>query len=269
MEIVERPAGGEARARNSGISASGAEWLCFLDDDDLWHPDFLRTIDEFLSLNQQADAVNTSYWTFASNGESDVDLVADDLAGCLAAADKTSSERDTSYMDIHGRSFDLLLERNRGNIGTTVVRRDIAEKSGGFLTEFTCAVDWLFFVNVARFSEWYYIPERLAFNREHATRITKTMPTNGVETLRAIHRMWSEESLPTPAHRPLAAYGRDYRFRVQETLWRAIRDRRLDLAQRALSLGLPLLPDWRDRVYALTPRQITWRIERMRTICRA
>jgi hypothetical protein len=167
-------------------------------------------------------------------------------------------------MQIHGRSFELLLERLRGDIDTVAVRRDIVAKAGGFPAGFTYANDWLFFVNVARFAEWHYIPERLAFRRHHASRTTRTQPTNGVEILRAIHHMWAEESLPTPAHRPLAGYGLDYRFRVQETLWGAIRDRRLDLTRRALSLGLPLLPNWRDRVYALTPRQLTWRAERLR-----
>jgi hypothetical protein len=263
VTIVERPAEGEASARNAGIAAADSEWICFLDDDDLWHPDFLRMTDEFLSANKQARAVNTSCWMFAPDGGFSADLTADDLAGCLAAADTTSRGRDTSYMDIHGHSFELLLGRLRGDIDTAAVRRDIVEKAGGFAPGFAYANDWLFFVNVARFVEWHYVPERLAFRREHASRTTRTQVTNGVETLRAIRHMWSEGSLPTPAHRPLAAYGRDYRFRVQETLWGAIRNRRLDLAQRALSLGLPLLPNWRDRIYALTPRQLTWRIEHM------
>ena len=263
VKILERSAQGEACARNAGIAAAGSEWICFLDDDDLWHPDFLRTTDEFLRENKDVSAVNTSCWTFASEVEFDADLIADDLAGCLAAADTTSRGLDTSYMEIHGRSFELLLERLRGDIDTVAVRRDIVERVGGFAVGFTYANDWLFFVNVARFVEWHYIPERLAFRRQHASRTTRTQATNGVETLRAIHHMWAEESLPTPAHRPLAAYGPDYRFRVQETLWGAICNRRLELAQQALSLGIPLLPNWRDRMCALAPRQLTWRIERM------
>jgi glycosyltransferase involved in cell wall biosynthesis len=263
VKIVERPAQGEARARNAGIAAATAEWICFLDDDDLWHPDFLRTTDEFLGKNNEITAVNASYWTFAPNGGFGADLSADDLAGCLAAADKAPRGSDTSYMQICGRSFELLLERLRGDIDTVAVRRDIVEKADRFTAGFTYANDWLFFVNVARFVEWHYIPERLAFRRQHAGRTTRTQVTNGVEILRVLHHMWAEESLPTPAHRPLAAYGRDYRFRVQETLWGAIRSRRADLTWRALSLGMPLLPSWRDRAYALTPRQLTWRLERM------
>lgn len=269
VKIIEQPEGGVSHARDAGITASNSEWICFLDDDDLWHPDFLRKIDDFLSANKHARAVSTSYWTFSADGTFNTDLSAHDLAGCIATADTTSSGRDTSYMDIHGRSFELLLERHRGDMSTAVVRRDIIEKAGGFAAGFTYAEDWLFFVNVARFVEWHHIPERLAFHREHASRTVRTRTTGGVETLRAIRHMWAEETLPTPAHRPLVAYGRDYRFRVQETLWGAIRDRRIDLALRALSLGLPLLPDWRDRLYALTPRQLTWRIERMRAACHA
>lgn len=273
VRIIEQPAAGEARARNSGIAATSSEWICFLDDDDLWHPDFLRSIDEFLMSNSEVAAVNTSYWTFAPDGGFGADLTADDLAGCLAAAGATSAGRDTSYMEINGRSFELLLERLRGDIDTVAVRRDIAQKAGGFVTGFTYANDWLFFVNVARFVEWSYVPERLVFRREHEHRTTRTQPAIGVETLRAIHHMWAEDSLPVPAHRPLAAYRRDYRFRVQQALWGAVHDRRFDLARSALSFGMPLLPGWRDRVYAVTPRQVTWRIERaaesVRAACRA
>jgi glycosyltransferase involved in cell wall biosynthesis len=263
VEIVERPAEGEARARNAGIAASDSEWICFLDDDNLWHPEFLRTTDQFLNSNWHARAVNTSGWTFATDGEFGADLSASDLAECLAVVDTRPSGHDTGYMDICGRSFELLLERLRGTINTAVVRHDVVDKVGGFAQGFTYANDWLYFVNVARFVEWHYIPKRLAFHREHSTRTTRTESTIGVETLRAMHHMWTEKSLPTPAHRPLTEYGRDYRFRVQQVLWKAIHNRRLDLAQDALSLGMPLLPNWRDRVYALTPPQITWRIERM------
>lgn len=268
VKILEQPTSGVARAQNAGMAAASSEWLCFLHDDDLWHPDLLRATDEFLDANRDARAVNTSGWTFAADGGFGADLSANDLAGCLAAADTASSGYDTSYLDIRGRSFELLLERNRGTFVTATVRRDIVEKMGGFPTGFGYANDWLYFVNVARFVEWHHIPERLVFLRQHPISMTRTQATVGTETLRAIRHMWAEESLPTPAHRPLAAYGRDYRFRVQETLWAAIRDRRFDLARRTLSLGMPLLPDWRDRVYALTPRQLTWRIERMRAATR-
>lgn len=263
VKILDAPPGSRGRARNTGLAASHSEWICFLDDDDLWHPDFLQETDHFLSAHPGAAAVNASYWTFAAANQYGADLVASDLAECLSAAGGASGGCDTSYLQIHGRSFDLLLERNRANVSGAAVRRDIVDRAGGFPVDIQCGEDWLFSVNVARFVEWNYLPERLVFRRLHPTNTTRTMATNGVDALQAIHQMWGEKSLPTPAHRPLAAYGRDYRFRVQETLWGALHNRRFDLARRALSMGLPLLPNWRDRIYACTPRQLTWRAERI------
>jgi glycosyltransferase involved in cell wall biosynthesis len=44
---------GQAAARNSGIAVAGAEWLAFLDDDDLWSPRKLRVL---LDASKAADA---------------------------------------------------------------------------------------------------------------------------------------------------------------------------------------------------------------------
>jgi glycosyltransferase involved in cell wall biosynthesis len=263
VRVVEQPHGGEAVARNTGVAATTSEWVCFLDDDDLWHPDRLRLTAEFLAQRPEAKAVTASSWCFASEPDHGVDFVASDLAGCLEAAGRVEPVTDMSYLDINGRSFELLLERNRGNISGSTVRRDVLTRAGGFPVGYTCGADWMMFINVARYTEWHYLEARLSFIRKHPGNNTSANPTNGLTTVRAIKTIWSEQDHPVPPHRELAAYGSVYRWTIQNAMWDSIRRRHLRIAYDTFREGFPLLVRRRDQAYALVPPPITWRIERL------
>ncbi len=43
LRLIKTENGGSGRARNIGITATSAPFVAFLDGDDRWHPDFLRT----------------------------------------------------------------------------------------------------------------------------------------------------------------------------------------------------------------------------------
>ena len=208
-----------------------------------------------------AGALTASSWTFASTPAPGVDLVADDLAGCLDASRSTRATSDMSYLDTFGRSFALLLERNRGNISGATVRRDLLLSAGGFPTGYSCAEDWLLFLNVARYAEWHFLDERLSFVRIHPGNNTATNRTNGLEIIRAFHHAWSDRSHPTPPHPPLADYGPVYRWNIQNLVWGSVRLGDFRIAWETLRQGLSLLPRVRDKAYVLVPPQITWRIE--------
>jgi len=261
VRVVEQPHGGAARARNTGVAESSAEWVCFLDDDDLWHPDRLRLAAEYLELHPGCRALTTGSWWFASEPTDGIDFVAGDLADCVARAATTEPVTDMSYLDITGRSFELLLERNRANISGSTVRRDVLVAAGGFPDGYTCAEDWLMSINVARYTEWCYLDERLSFVRKHSGNNTRTNTTNGLVTLRAINEAWSERSRPIPSDRPLAEYGREYRWTVQNALWNSIRMKQVSTAWRTLVEGLRLLPRWTDKAYVFVPPPVTWRLE--------
>ncbi len=264
VRVVEQPHGGESVARNTGIAATTAEWVCFLDDDDLWHPDRLARTAEYLEDHPGCEAVTASSWTFGSEPGEGVELVADDLAGCLrAVAGPVAASKDMSYLDIHGRSFELLLERNRGNISGASVRRDTLVRAGGFPAGYTCGADWVMFINVARYTEWHFLDARLSFVRIHPGNNTRANPTNGLMTVRALRGVWADTARPAPPHRSLAEYGSDYRWTVQDAVWSSVRRRHPVLAARTLRAGLPLLVRPRDKAYALSPPQLTWRLERL------
>lgn len=55
-----RNSGGPAVPRNQGIDVATGEWICFLDSDDLWHPDKLEAIDRVIAGNPDVDAIGNN-----------------------------------------------------------------------------------------------------------------------------------------------------------------------------------------------------------------
>ena len=49
--LLQNPAKGVASSRNFGFEHSTADFVAFLDQDDIWHPDHLKLLIEKLNLN--------------------------------------------------------------------------------------------------------------------------------------------------------------------------------------------------------------------------
>lgn len=265
VRVIEQPRGGVAAARNAGIAATRAPWVCFLDDDDLWHPDRLLAMAEFLAAHPTCVAAQATAWTFAAVPTPGAELAATNLAECLAAA-AAAPEGHTGEHDISVDSFDLLLARSRGCISTATVRRDVLVGAGGFPPGYTCAEDWVMFLNVARYADWCFCDRRLSFVRKHAGNNTTTNPTNDLVTVRALRAVWDDRTRPTPQHRPLVAYALDYRLFLEQSLWRALGRRCWGIAGRLLVEGWWMTPRWRDRAVVLLPPALAVRLGRWRRL---
>ena len=264
VRVLDRPAEGVAAARNAGIAATSAEWLCFLDDDDLWHPERLSAISDHIESRPGCAAAHAGWWSFSATRAASVDLVATSLEECLEQAAHVTPVSSMAYLEITGRSFDLLLERNRTAISTVTVRRDVLERAGGFPHGYTCAEDWVMAINVARYTEWQYCGRRLSFIRKHPGNNTTSNPTNDLVTIRAIREVWRDRTRPAPPHRDLTAYAHDYRDLVQRAVWEALGRGDVRVAAAAYAVGREILPRHRDRAVSLIPPQLMRRIVRAR-----
>ncbi|MBU4466173.1 MAG: glycosyltransferase [Actinobacteria bacterium] len=258
VEVIVIDNAGVAAARNAGIAALSTDWACFLDDDDLLHPEYLERVQKRLGRSRHLRALNVHYWVFGGPGHPDVDYEADDYASAIAGIPDGDSPRDLTYMQIWGRSFDLLLERMRGSLSGSVVDRAVLAEAGGFPVGLRCAEDWTMYVNVARFHEWDTLTEPLVLFRKHPTGATLVGGVaNGLDTLRAIRAFWEPSALPTPTHRALGAYAPAYRFVLRWALQicRDTGDR--DSYREALQIARSILPRRRDRLIARIP-PATW-----------
>ncbi|GAA4374177.1 glycosyltransferase [Agromyces bauzanensis] len=244
---------GVSAARNRGIELARTDWVCFLDDDDLLHPEYLQRIELEIESDPEVAALNTKCWSFASPAGPAADFDATTLDECLERSAGVVPKNPREYMRIEGRSFDLLLERMRGAMSTTAVRRQLITAAGGFPEGMITAQDWVMYVNVARLAEWRCIGEPLAFSRDHAGTVTRSAnPLKGLTALRAIQGFWQPSALPTPSHRPLDAYRPHYRRVLEWALAACWRARDYRTFREALAVGDDLLRR-RDVVYAARP----------------
>ncbi len=244
VEYLEAPHGGVSQARNVGIAAARTPWVAFLDDDCLWHPEFLERVAAYVARRSEAQALDAGHWEFAAPGfPGEVDFYAETLDQCLERIAVTTPRSSLAHLDIEGDSFERMLERMAGSMSTAVVRRDLLLAVGGFPSGRICAEDWTVFTNVARFVEWHLVPGRLAFFRSHPHNNTSARALlNGPATLQAIADMWDEESLPWPDPRPSKdAYRTEYRFTLRQALLTATDARRWDVYVECLRQGRRIL----------------------------
>jgi len=68
LRILRQANCGPGLARNAGIAAAKADWIAFLDADDLWLPDHLAELDRLRTLFPQAGLIGTAYVQADGNG---------------------------------------------------------------------------------------------------------------------------------------------------------------------------------------------------------
>lgn len=278
VTIIQQQNLGLAVARNTGLAAATGDWICFLDDDDMWHPEKLALTRDYLAQHPDCKALIGPCWYFTAAPEGPTnrlaiprDFVAATLQECVqqAATQGTLSEIQATRLHATCSSFDAILNRNQGlYISSCVVERRTLVRAGGAPPGCVTGEDWVMLLNVARLTTWHTLPHRLVFTRFHATQMTNTAPSDELESIAGfISVLYTGRPFPDRCNRQefrnrLQSHGKHYRKIVQGFYWNAVRHRQFRHARRVRCLGRFLLPRWRDRLYSILPPQITWRWER-------
>jgi glycosyltransferase involved in cell wall biosynthesis len=275
--VLEQINLGESVARNHGIAHCTGNWISFLDDDDLWHRDKMRETVAYLRQHPDCQAVATPSWYFLdkdSGPRSTYSLQCDFVASTLEECHRQAEEKGKPvnkfhYLEIQGKSFEALLERNRGGISTSTIRRDTLITAGCFPPSQDRGEDWTLCLNVARLTEWHLLNKPLVFKRLHEEQQTHTT-SGAVPVLAGYLNVWLT-GRPFPHKRvrnlevfsELARFGGPYTRMVQDYLWGSIRARQWGLAQRVLWLGLLLLPRPKDRLAMFIPPFLAFRFRQL------
>jgi glycosyltransferase involved in cell wall biosynthesis len=69
INLINQPNQGVSAARNNGVKAASFDYIAFLDADDWWHPDFLKSLKELTDDFPDAGIYASAYYTI-KNGKS-------------------------------------------------------------------------------------------------------------------------------------------------------------------------------------------------------
>jgi glycosyltransferase involved in cell wall biosynthesis len=188
--IINRANPGASGSRNAGAAATRAEFLAFLDDDDVWYPDHLaRAVAE---LNRTgADAVISGLRRIKHDGSIQPIIIPPRTA-------------------IRERLFD----KNFGMTGSNlVIRRSAFEHVGGFDPALPVFNDWDFLIRMISAGVEYCVVEDLTVEwREHGGDRISTPSlrrATGIETFIAKHTA----AMPSRNRRDLTAVALGIRWR--------------------------------------------------------
>jgi glycosyltransferase involved in cell wall biosynthesis len=168
---------GASAARNTGIRAVKGELLCFLDADDSWTPDKLRTQVEFMERNSEVGLVFSDEEEFDENGMQ-----------CRSLLSKSRFYSEIVAGSVIGGAFQKLLEENFIPTSTVMVRTTCFDTTGLFDVALKAAEDRDMWSRIAVYFPIASIPKLLGRKRAVASGLSRDVET----TLRSRIRLWNK-----------------------------------------------------------------------------
>jgi glycosyltransferase involved in cell wall biosynthesis len=151
IQAIRSKPNGVSSARNLGIRASSAEFVGFLDSDDLWRPE---KIARQMALFAKAPAVGWVHCGYSAVDERGVPINKSPVYA--------PSKRGHVLSDLLG-GYPLA-----GSASAVVARRRLLIEVGGFDETLAHAEDFDLWAKLASISELDYVPDALTAIREHA-----------------------------------------------------------------------------------------------------
>ena len=157
--VVSQPNRGVAVARNHGLSLVTGEWVAFLDQDDLWHPEHLHRTLTWLDQHRDARIVFVREVAFSTLEEGDRLRAMDELAGGWASirvpsegalAALVDGVDATGSADVDVNDVRAMLRGPMSMTTSFVSDPALLRLAGGFAPHAPAMDDYWLLVNVAR-----------------------------------------------------------------------------------------------------------------------
>lgn len=154
--LYQQQNAGPSVARNKGVELAHGKYVTFIDADDYWEDGYIDSLVGFLEKHQECVAVS---------------CVCKNLALGKAASYNPGSFQNGMVADESGNSTDMsfvlddfyIYWAKECHVGTcsTVIRADIAKRSGGMRTDLRVSEDYEYWFTIATFGKWGVVPKVL------------------------------------------------------------------------------------------------------------
>ncbi len=196
IRMVQKPNGGLAAARNTGINTTQGEYIAFLDADDLWEPTKLERQVACLDARPEVGLVHTAIRYIDEQGR--------EINRVLGVQGD-------------GAVWKEVVVHNPVRCGSTpLVRRECFEVVGVFDPTLTFSEDWDMWLRIASSYHFATINEPLTLYRQHNTNMTKGYQVIMPNLEKIIERAFQNAPAESAVLKQ-ESYGRAYLFAA----WRA------------------------------------------------
>lgn len=152
IRIIEQVNAGVSVARNTGIENARGEFICFLDADDDWRPEYLETIDMLTNAYPDSGFYVTAYAVDMGNGKINLSTRLEPEVGCLP-----------SYWLTMAKGYDFAWT------SATTIRRQLLLDAGCFRPGEKIGQDLDTWVRVARINPEVAYSAKICVNYNRST----------------------------------------------------------------------------------------------------
>lgn len=230
ITFISQKNAGVSEARNQGAKHATGELIGFIDQDDQWEPQLLRTLVPMLLDHPHWGLVYADSWIIDAKGE--------------------KRGRRRTYLEYEeGWIFTRLLSGNFIPIETSIIRRELFERVGGFDRSLRYLEDFEINLRLSRLVPFGFHPEPLARYRIHGDNLSHDIEALLEEWARVLETLQRDATTLTTTER--RTLEREIRLRFGELAWHAVRRGDMDGADEWLErAGKAIRPSlkWKVRV---------------------
>ncbi|WP_409845585.1 glycosyltransferase family 2 protein [Roseateles asaccharophilus] len=172
VRVIEQPNAGVAAARNTGIAAATAEWVAFIDADDIWLPGKLQAQLELLDACGEAVRMCSTGWhVWTTQSVEPPEDMLRELAARVAGAPVQAAEAARTAW-----RYTELLQDCVVWTSTVLAQRSLLRELGGFDAGLRVGEDYDLWLRASRLTPIPRLDAPLALYRHHGANITHRAP---------------------------------------------------------------------------------------------